>query len=225
MIESIFFDLDGTLFLSTPVLHEAYCGGVEEFNRQNGGSIKPPTEEAVLNQVGNPVEEIYANLFPEVPPADLEELGRIILNNLLAEIRRENGILISGVEKTLEKLNRNFVLNLVTNAQRDYMETVIQTYNLGRFFARQRCIQDVEGSEKSTIIKDMLAHFKFSPEQVVMVGDRESDYRAAKEARTKFIGCDFGHAGEAELPPELEKIDQFSDLLDHPLLERSIGSD
>jgi len=222
VIKSIFFDLDGTLFLSTPVLHSAYCRGVEEYNEKNEELIEPPSEQEVLGEVGNPVEEIYSNLFPGISENQQEELGRLILEKLLAEIRRKKGILIPGVEKTLRKLKNSFQLALVTNAQRDYMETVVNTYRLDRFLARQLCIQDVKGSSKAIIIEEMLSYFNLSSGQVVMVGDRESDYLAARAAETRFIGCDFGHAEEAELPNGVEKISEFEQLLFHPLLEANI---
>ncbi len=219
MIKSIFFDLDGTLFLSTPVLHDAYCQGVEEYNSKHNTSITPPTEAAVLAEVGNPVEEIYSNLFPGLPAEDMEELGSLILENLLGQIRRQRGILISDVENTLEELKNSYRLALVTNAQRAYMETVVDTYHLDRFLERRRCIQDVDGSAKSIIIEEMLSYFELSPDEVVMVGDRESDYLAAREAGTEFIGCDFGHGETGELPEAVETISEFKQLLVHPTLD------
>ncbi|MFP4687486.1 MAG: HAD family hydrolase [bacterium] len=201
-VDAIFFDLDGTLFLSTPILHEAYRLGVEEYNKFKNLSLPVPREADVLAQVGNPVSDIYSNLFPGVKLADLGGLGRMIVKRLTAEIKKERGEVIEGVFKLLEKLKESYRLAIITNAQRVYLEAVAETYDLERFFEIMLCIEDVEAEQKAALIEKALNYFDLPAGRVLMVGDRSSDLEAAKSCGTKFIGCLYGHGNRSEFSEE-----------------------
>ncbi len=214
-VEVIFFDLDGTLFLSTPILHKAYRQGVEEYNRMEKLDLPVPGEPEVLDQVGNPVSEIYSNLFPGVPFGKLQGLGRVILERLVGEISKKRGRLINGVRELLEDLHQNYPLAIITNAQRVYMEAVLNTYGLEKYFEKMLCIEDVESEKKASLIKNALNYFNIDPPQALMVGDRSSDLEAARTCKTEFVGCSFGHGKEEEFDGELtiNHLNQLPDLL------------
>ncbi len=208
-IKGLFFDLDGTLYLSTPILHSCYAEGIKNFNREQNQDVRIPTEKEVLAQVGNPVEEIYTNLFPNVDDDLFQPLSENIVSTLLQKIRTKQGKLVEGVQQVLEKLKTDYRLGLVTNAQRAYLETVAETHGLDEYFARMICIEEIDSNDKADLIKIILADYGLKPKEVMMVGDRSSDLNAARTAGTGFVGCLYGHG---DLAGKYPVLDEFRDL-------------
>ncbi len=210
MIKGIFFDLDGTLYLSTPILHSAYAEGIESYNEASGRGVRIPTEQEVLEQVGNPVEEIYANLFPELVPEERDKMTRRIVSNLLKKINSRGGRLVEGIPAVLDQLSSKYSLALVTNAQKAYMDAVVETYELGKYFSSMICAGEIETNDKARLIEISLKRLDLEAEEVVMVGDRISDRKAAEQAGTGFIGCSFGHGSDGSIG-EL-KVDSLKEI-------------
>ncbi len=210
MIKGIFFDLDGTLYLSTPILHSAYAEGIKSYNEASGREVRIPTEREVLEQVGNPVDKIYANLFPDLAPAERDKMTRRIVSTLLKKIKRRGGRLIEGVPAVLDQLNSKYSLALVTNAQKAYMDAVVETYELGKYFSSMICAGEIETNDKADLIEISLNRLGLKAKEVVMIGDRLSDRKAAEQAGTGFIGCSFGH-GSDDLIGEI-KVDSLKEI-------------
>lgn len=220
--ELVLFDLDGTLYRSTSILPEAYREGIGQFVEESNKELEVPDEDAILAEVGNPAQEIYRNLFPSLSPEEQETLGLKVLHGLADLIRDGGGQLIEGVPEVLEQLKKRFRMGLVTNARVAYMEAVVETYNLEQYFERLRCIEMVDSNEKATLVRGMLDYFDTDPTRTVVIGDRKSDYDAAMETGTRFIGCRFGYSPEKEFPDD-NVIDTFAELLDHPFLNRTVS--
>lgn len=214
----VLFDLDGTLYRSTSILPTAYQDGIKRFNDEYGRSIAVPDEEAILAEVGNPAEQIYRNLFPELESEHQSTLSQLVLDRLAELIRDGGGELIEGVPEVLGDLSGRYDMGLVTNARVKYMDAVVETHNLEQYFDNLKCIGMVESDQKVTLVNDMLEYFGRPAEGTVMIGDRRSDYDAATGAGTRFIGCQFGYSPEKEFPDD-HVIDEFPELLNHPFLK------
>jgi len=217
-LELILFDLDGTLYKSTEILPRSYREGIEKFLTTQNIDCEVPSRQQILNEIGNPAHEIYENLFPELDSSQREQLSQQIVDELTKLIRQDNGSLIADVPEVLGQLQNHYPLGLVTNARIDYLEAVVETYQLGQYFSRMKCIEMVESNKKARLVRDMLEEFGVSARQTVLIGDRKSDYEAANETGTGFIGCEFGYStGEEFL--DAETIHQFRELLNHPRIE------
>lgn len=217
-LELILFDLDGTLYKSTEILPRSYRQGIERFLETQNIDCEVPSEEQILNQIGNPADEIYENLFPQLTSTQCKQLSREIVDELTELIRKGNGSLITGVPEVLGQLQKHYPLGLVTNARIDYMDAVVETYQLDQYFFRMKCIEMVESNKKARLVQDMLENAGVSAEETVLVGDRKSDYDAAQEMGTGFIGCEFGYSSRGEFP-QAETIHEFRELLNHPRIE------
>lgn len=217
-INLLLFDLDGTLYLSTSILPKAYREGVRRYNQEHGTDVNVPEESNILEQVGNPADEIYRTLFPSLADADCQKLSVHILDRLVELIREDGGQLVEDVPELLSLFRSHFDLGLVTNARVKYMDAVLETYDLARFFDRLRCIGMVDSEEKAVLVQGMLDYFDVDPSETVMIGDRKSDYVASTETGTHFIGCDFGYASGGEFPSGTDVVDTLGELTQHPLL-------
>lgn len=218
-LKLILFDLDGTLYHSTPLLHEAYSRAVERYRKRTGHDLHPPDEEEIFSRVGKPVDEFYPRLFPDLGGSELEELKGMILEEQVDSISGGKGILTAGAHEVLRVLRSAFRMGLVTNARRPYMETVLETHELADYFERARCIGDVEGNKKSILVRGMLEAFGTAPERTLLIGDRASDCRAARDTGSRFIGCHFGF-GEADEFDGAPRLRRLTQLLSHPPVKR-----
>lgn len=209
----ILFDLDGTLYSSREILPTAYAEGIERFNEQHSRSVPVPADEEIFDQVGNPVNEIYENLFPNLSDEERPQLQESIFSVLLDRIQRGEGRLFEGVQSVLETLGEHRPLGVVTNAQTQYMNSVLETHDLDRHFEQTLCNDDAPNGEKSEIVEMQLRKFDVSPRDALLVGDRESDRLAARTHGLHFIGCDFGYGRESLFEGETT-VGAFTELPD-----------
>mgnify|MGYP000079585318 CR=1 FL=1 len=209
----ILFDLDGTLYSSRGILPDAYRTGIEEFNREYDRSVEVPGEGAIFDQVGTPAEEIYDNLFPDLDSQDRSRLQQKIFSDLLDRIRKSEGRLYEGTRDVLAELARSRNLGLVTNAQTEYMKSVLRTHDLDRFFELALCNDDAPGGKKREIVAQQLDHHEVNGDGALLVGDRSSDREAARAHDLNFVGCQFGY-GSADLFENESSIENLPELLE-----------
>ncbi len=207
----VLFDLDGTLYTPREILPEAYAEGVRQFNQRHEAPVTVPGESEIFSQVGNPVETTYRNLFPDVSGGERQDLRRLIFSSLLEKIENGEGALFEGVKEVLETLRKDSTLAIVTNAQTRYMNSVVETHDLQPYFRSWLCNDDAPSGKKSELVKVHLERFKVPPEDAVLVGDRESDRRAAATHNVWFVGTRYGY-GNASFPTSVETIESITDL-------------
>lgn len=207
----ILFDLDGTLYSSRNILPTAYAEGIERFNQEHNRSVAVPSDDEIFDQVGNPVNEIYENLFPTVSDEERPRLQKSIFSALLRRIRQGEGGVFDGVHSVLKKLGRQRPLGIVTNAQTEYMNSVLRTHNLEDSFEKVLCNNDAPNRKKSELVDQQLRNFEVDPRKTLLVGDRASDRKAADAHGVHFVGCTFGY-GSPSLFDGIRTIESFGEL-------------
>ena len=188
------FDLDGTLFNSTPILGPAYQTAVAAANHDRRGvglpTLSSPSTAEVLHFVGRPVKEIFAGLFPGESEPVRAALAQGVLDDLCSRIRRREAELYPGARELLVSLRRlGHPLVIVSNCRRAYLEAISAAFSLDELLEAARCNEDAPELGKPGLLKSLLAG-----RRGVMVGDRASDGEAARFAGVPWIGCDYGHA-------------------------------
>jgi len=210
----IAFDLDGTLYTSEPVLYDIYASSVDEYNNIHNTSIPTPTREDVFRWVGYPVRHIFKMLFPLLEETERINLSNWILKKLISNIEAGAGELIPGVEFTLNKLQHlGFNMYVVTNGRPAYLQAVINSFNLKRFFKNIYSIKDGVEADKGDLLLRLIREENISFRDGVMVGDRLSDAEAARTAKIPFIGCNFGHGNTDELTSSVIILKSFPEIL------------
>ena len=114
-IDSIIFDLDGTLWSSAKAISEAW-GLV--LQKHENIEKKEVTEEELYSCMGLPMYDIAAKLFPS--------LAENIRNQLMDELcefengylEKRGGVLYDGLEETLAQLQENYKLYIVSILKR-----------------------------------------------------------------------------------------------------------
>ncbi len=116
------------------------------------------------------------------------------------------------MEKTLNELSKKYPLYIVSNGQIEYLQAIVETYNLDRFIQHTYSIQLMKSGHKSDLVK-MVKNEK-QIEEGYIVGDRSSDISAAKDNAFISIGVNFDFAQEDELKQADFVVNNFKDILE-----------
>jgi phosphoglycolate phosphatase len=99
-IDSIIFDLDGTLWDSTKAVVKAWHNVLKSYKK----IIDPVTMEQLKGIMGLQIKEIGGKLFPYLSEAEQLELMELCCEEERKVILQEGGILYPNLELTLEVL-------------------------------------------------------------------------------------------------------------------------
>ena len=206
------FDLDGVLYSSEPFLGAAYDEAIAAVNARHPGAFaRVPTTAEILAHVGWPLPVIFANLFPDVPDAPLEDLHAETLDVICRRVAAGEGTFYPGVADTLRALHAaGHALCVASNGRTRYVETVIGTYGVAALFLPRVTADDV--GDKTAILRHYLATLPADPRRTVMVGDRASDVDAARAVGCHFVGCDYGHGHRDEIETAGPLVQDFTAL-------------
>ncbi|MCB2298176.1 HAD family hydrolase [Clostridium tagluense] len=202
-IDSIIFDLDGTLWDSTDTVLKAW-----DMVCQNNKEIRSPiTREVMQSIMGLQVKQIGAKLFPY-----LEEAGQTKILQLCCEEERklllkEGGMLYKDLESILQTLSKSYSLFIVSNCQCGYIEVFLEYHKLGKYFKDFECAGNlslVKGENIKVITK------RNNLEHPVYVGDTQGDCDAAKLANIPFVFASYGF-GEVDAYDYI--IEEISDIV------------
>jgi len=214
MTTLIAFDLDGVLYSSEPFLGDAYREAIENVNRRRPGSFaRVPSTREILDHVGWPVPVILGRLFPRVDDVAAGLLLDETLDVICSRVSRREGRLYAGVPETLRSLAAaGHLLAVASNGRRRYIESVLVTYGLERFFLPLLSTDELGG--KTAVLRGYLERAATAPSTTVMIGDRSSDVEASRAVRCRFVGCDYGHGYRGEIEGAGPIASRFTDLVE-----------
>lgn len=185
MIDSIIFDLDGTLWDSTDTVAKAWnCVIAEETDlplRLTGDDLK--------QLFGKLLPDIAAAIFPEESKQQQLELIDLCCQEEHRALLKYPGTLYPKLEGTLRTLSGSYRLFIVSNCEAGYIETFLGATGLSGYFTDHLCPGDTGVPKAGNITAIIKKHNLRSP---VYVGDTSGDFQAAKEAGIPFIHAAYG---------------------------------
>jgi len=202
-IDSIIFDLDGTLWNTS----KAVCHTWNEILKNHPHIKKIVTLEEVEGCMGLQADEIGKKLFPDLNEKMqrqlMEELGEAE-NSYLGE---HGGTLYPKLEQILSHLIKKYKLFIVSNCQDGYIQSFFKAHKLDRYFIDFECSGATglpKGENNKLIIR------RNHLESPIYVGDTSRDAESAKVAEIPFVYARYGFG-------KVEKydyaIDRFEDIL------------
>lgn len=203
MMDGLIFDVDGTLWDSTATVAEAWNRAIQE-----GSNLDMTLEGDFLKSLfGKTMEQIYNALFPQLSAEEKNRIGDLCFSYENALLEEKPGILYEGVTETLEALYQKTNLYIVSNCQCGYIETLLKTCHLQKYFKDTLCYGQTKTSKGQTIRTLMERnHLK----DVIYIGDTQGDADACKEANIPFI---FAAYGFGDVPEAAQRIDSIAELL------------
>ena len=189
---SLIFDIDGTLWDSCEAVRKSWQLSL----RRRYGCFGSPSLEQVRSIMGLTPDEIAAKLFSRFG-SHAREVFDALSEDECAYLSAHGAALYPGAGEALETLAQSGRrLFLVSNCQRGYIESFLESSGFSALFEAHLCAGET-GLSKGENLFRLISERALG--RTVYVGDTLSDERAAREAGCAFIHAAYGF-GSAELP-------------------------
>ena len=205
-MDSIIFDIDGTLWDSREVVAKAWSNALQKDGR-HPLRIEP---DQLTTLFGKPIPQIFAELLPGLPGEEYTQIAAMCCDAQTDAMRSEGGKLYPGVAETLPLLAQKYPLYIVSNCQCGYIEDFLRLSGLSSYFKGWLCFGDTKKSKGQTILALMKQYELKTP---VYLGDILGDALACREARIPFIYASYGF-GDVDESCYAKKISRFSEMLE-----------
>lgn len=206
MIDSILFDLDGTLWDSTEIVARAWNKVLAE----EPSLDLQLTAKDLKELFGRPLPVIASILFEQLPEAEQLDLMDRCCHQEHIALSKECGILFPELEDTLKILSSKYKLFIVSNCEDGYIETFLQVSGLSSYFTDFECPGNsglLKGDNNKLIIeRNQLQH-------PIYLGDTQGDADAAAYAGIPFIFAKYGFGNVSHYDYSIEQFAQLPDLL------------
>ena len=206
-LESLIFDIDGTLWDSRALVAEGYniqlCAEGYDHLCVTAEDLKP--------LFGKVMTEIADAILEEVPAAERYALMERCMeteNRYLAE--NECRIGYAGVKETLEELAKNYRLFIVSNAQCGYPELCMEKLGIGHLIEGHLCFGDTGTEKGQTILELMRRH---NIQSAAYIGDTQGDFEATVVADIPFIWAAYGFGNPAGAAGRITDIRQLPETI------------
>ena len=191
--EMILIDVDGTLVDSVPDL--AYC--VDQMMLQLGLSVRG--EQAVRHWVGNGVERLVKrallNQLDGEPEQALYEQALPIFRALYAQNTSKRSHLYAGVQQGLDYMRQSgYRLGCVTNKASEFTLPILRDLGVQDYFEVVICGDDTPRKKPDPLpLLTAAERLSVKPQNSLMLGDSQSDVKAARAAGFQIICMSYGY--------------------------------
>lgn len=202
LIDSIIFDLDGTLWDATDITFRAW----ENILKDRTEIKEPVTLEMFKSVQGLQAAEIGAKFFPNLIREKQIELVEICCEAENPLILKEGGILVKDLEPTLKELSERCPLFIVSNCLCGYIEAFLEYHKLGRYF------KDIESAGNTGLSKGeniRLIAERNNLKHPVYVGDTQGDCNSARQAKVPFVYASYGFGRVLDYDMKIKDITEL----------------
>lgn len=193
-MDSIIFDVDGTLWDSTQSVADSWNIAIKEHSDLNL-TLDPFSLSRVF---GKTMTEIADAVFPSLSYNKRMELLDFCFNEENRYLETHPGILYDGVVETIRCLAEKYPLFIVSNCQCGYIEVMLKTTGLTPYIKDHLCFGETN-TPKGDTLRTLIARNRLA--SPVYVGDTQGDADACRAADVPFIFAEygFGHVPDAEI--------------------------
>ena len=193
-VESIFFDLDGTLTDPKQGVVKSIQHALETLGRPS------PLFDELLWCIGPPLLDSFKTLLGH-KNGNFAQTALSLYRERYDRIGKFENKVYDGVFEVLEALQEMGIkLYVATSKPRVFAEQICDHFELSQYFCK------IYGPpltnkqpDKGELIAQMLVEEKLQAAHTIMVGDRKFDMAAAQHHNIKTIGALYGYGSEKEL--------------------------
>lgn len=206
--DGVIFDLDGTLWDSSFNIAKAW----NELLKKRPDIIRDDiTQEDLYHNMGLPMYDIAANLFPDEEPhvrnALMDDMG-VFENEYLL---KTGGELFPGIRDVVLKTAGKYPVFIVSNCQSGYIEAFMKAHGFEGVFKDHTCWGDTglgKGDNISVIVE------RNGLKKPVYIGDTASDSKACKMADVPFIYASYGFGSTDDYTAKIDRPEDIMKLLE-----------
>ena len=202
-MESIIFDLDGTLWDST----ENVCKAWNEVLKDHSEIENQLTVEDFRGIMGLQIDEVGKKLLPNFNSDKQKELLKECCAAECAYLEIHGGNLYDKLEETLLVLSKKYKLFIVSNCQDGYVQSFYKAHRLDKYFLEFEC-SGRTGLTKGENIKLVIDRNNLN--NAIYVGDTQGDANGAKIAGIPFVYAKYGFGNVEEYD---YVINEFKEIL------------
>lgn len=211
-IDTIIFDLDGTLLDTLDGLYDAFNYAISQF-----GYTKR-TKDEIKSFVGNGIKRAIERALP--PKIADDELSKIIevfkeyyIENMYVKTKAYDGI----IEMLSDMKNKGYKLGVVSNKYDEAVKELCERYFKGYIQVAIGEGQGVERKPSATGLIKAIKELNSQQKKAIYIGDSEVDIQTAKNAKVPCISVLWGFKDKefllnngakvfAEVPNDIIKI-------------------
>ncbi|SFD33705.1 Phosphoglycolate phosphatase, HAD superfamily [Bacillus sp. 491mf] len=197
MLQSLIFDMDGTLFQTEKILELSLDDTFNHLRSLRLWDTVTPID-TYREIMGVPLPKVWEALLPNHSSEVRAQTDAYFLERLIENIRSGKGALYPNVEEVFSYLKENnYSIYIASNGLTEYLQAIVSYYNLNNWVTETFSIQQIQTLDKGDLVKTIIE--KYDIKKAAVVGDRLSDINAAKDNALIAIGCNFDFAQEEEL--------------------------
>ncbi|MBA9026478.1 MULTISPECIES: HAD family hydrolase [Bacillaceae] len=204
MIDSIIFDLDGTLWDTTHIGAQIWSDAASNYRIR-----VQVTADQLKGLYGLPVDIIAKRLFPDASDEVLQAIMQESSRKQCQYLEEDGGILFPRLIETLNELKKNYRLFIVSNCEEGYIQSFIKGNQLEGYF------EDFEypgrtGLSKADNIRMIIDrnHLK----NPIYVGDTTLDATSSKEAGIPFVYAKYGFGNVEKFDDVIDSLNELNQL-------------
>lgn len=203
--DGIIFDVDGTLWDTTPVVENAWNDAMDDC----GLSYAHVTADQLKGLFGLPMEVIIDAILPKESAETKARFQPLCFQNEHDYLLKTPGILYPDVGETLAELSKKYKLFIVSNCQAGYIELFLEKTGFAPYITDHLCPGDtgVHKAENIGLICE-----RNNLKNAVYVGDTHMDHEACIKAKVPFVFAAYGF-GKCKQKPDAE-VRSFKELKD-----------
>ena len=200
--DGIIFDVDGTIWNSTPIVERAWNKALED-----AGYSERVTAKRLQGLFGLPMDAIIRDILPNESEENRIKFAPSCYKNEHEFLERNGGIVYEGFEDMLKELYPKVPMYIVSNCQAGYIELMLNKTGFGRYFKDHLCFGDNDKLKAENI---RIVCERNGIKTPVYVGDTQMDANACIEAGVPIVFASYGF-GNVEKPDYV--IDMPADLV------------
>jgi phosphoglycolate phosphatase len=205
-IDSIIFDLDGTLWNATIACTMAWNKAFEQCGYKNNRIDK----ELIKQLSGSPLNIVLTQYFTFIKEKDYDKIIENYKQNEPIFMRNIGGRLFSNERNTLKILYNYKKLFIVSNCLKGYIENFIFKKKFDTIFTGYKSSGET-GLTKGENIKQIIDEYKLrSP---IYVGDTKWDYEASKVNNIPFVFAKYGFGKIKNSEYEIKNIKELLEII------------
>ena len=185
MFDGIIFDVDGTLWNSTPIVEKAWNRALKD---KGYGHISV-TASQLAGLFGLPMPNIINAIMPGVPKEEQDAFAPECYKYEHAYLEKESGILYPGILETIRDLAKRHDIFIVSNCQAGYIELMLKKTGFGKYIRDHLCFGDNDKLKAKNI---RIICERNGLKNPVYVGDTQMDADACIEAGVPIVFASYG---------------------------------